>query len=37
MGMKLGLSYHGNVREWCGDEILLTKEVENNREMDKNA
>jgi len=27
----------GNVREWGGDEILLTKEVENNRKMDKNA
>jgi len=37
MGMKLGFSHHGNVREWCGDEILLTKEVENNWEMDKNA
>ena len=37
MGVKLGLSHHGNVREWDGDEILLTKEVENNWNMDKNA
>jgi hypothetical protein len=33
MGVKLGLSHHGDVREWGGDEILLTKEVENNRKI----
>jgi hypothetical protein len=37
MGVKLGLSHHRNVREWGDDEILLTKEVEHNRKMDKNA
>jgi hypothetical protein len=36
MGVKLGLSHHGNVRELGGDEIILTKEIENNRKMDKN-
>jgi len=37
MGVKLGLSHHGNVRGWGGDEILLTREVENDRKVDKNA
>jgi hypothetical protein len=37
MGVKLGLLHHRNVREWVGDEIVLTKEVEHNRKKDKIA
>jgi hypothetical protein len=37
MGVKLGLSHHGNVREWGCDEIVLTKAVEHNRKVDKIA